>query len=255
MVGTDKILGKLRKLMDLKSSAEELGNIGEANAAAGGISRLLLEYNLSEKDIPEREKIDNPIMMEEIPVFSNGCKGKWYEQLICVITENNLGQMLVTRKRGKNGRYKKFGFKIVARKQNVEIILYLISMLSNKFLNISENKYKEYRHDTLFRGNGNPITKAVFKKSFLLGCSSGLEQYYNEKLNTLEVEINSLIISNTNEINDFLKDIKIHPGRAGRISGDSVSAAVKKMGFDVGKEVEMEEGINVHGGGERRYLG
>lgn len=44
---TDKILQKLRKLMNLKESAAAVGNVGEANAAAAGITRLLLEYNLS----------------------------------------------------------------------------------------------------------------------------------------------------------------------------------------------------------------
>lgn len=63
----DKILEKLRKLMNLKESATELGNEGEANAAAAGITRLLMEYNLSESDIPEQEKIDNPVISEEIP--------------------------------------------------------------------------------------------------------------------------------------------------------------------------------------------
>ena len=43
----DKILEKLRKLMNLKESAKALGNEGEAHAAAAGIARLLMEYILS----------------------------------------------------------------------------------------------------------------------------------------------------------------------------------------------------------------
>ena len=49
----DRILEKLRKLMNLQQSAEALGNEGEAHAAAAGISRLLLEYNLTLNDIPD----------------------------------------------------------------------------------------------------------------------------------------------------------------------------------------------------------
>lgn len=63
----DKILEKLRKLMNLKESAQALGNEGEANAAASGITRLLIEYNLTEEDIPEQEKWENPIVSEKIP--------------------------------------------------------------------------------------------------------------------------------------------------------------------------------------------
>ena len=36
----DKILAKLRKLMNLKENAAAIGNEGEAAAAAAGISRL-----------------------------------------------------------------------------------------------------------------------------------------------------------------------------------------------------------------------
>lgn len=53
----DKILEKLRKLMNLKESATALGNEGEANAAAAGITRLLMEYNLTENDIPEAREV------------------------------------------------------------------------------------------------------------------------------------------------------------------------------------------------------
>ena len=53
----DKILEKLRKLMNLKESATALGNEGEANAAAAGITRLLMEYNLTENDIPGAREI------------------------------------------------------------------------------------------------------------------------------------------------------------------------------------------------------
>lgn len=79
---TDKILQKLRKLMNLKESAAAVGNVGEANAAAAGITRLLLEYNLSEKDIPEQDKIDNPIAVEDIPYRTSVENGVWYRELV-----------------------------------------------------------------------------------------------------------------------------------------------------------------------------
>ena len=82
MMDTDKILQKLRKLMNLKESAAAVGNVGEANAAAAGITRLLLEYNLSEKDIPEQDKIDNPIAVEDIPYRTSVENGVWYRELV-----------------------------------------------------------------------------------------------------------------------------------------------------------------------------
>ena len=51
-----KILLKLRKLMDLKASATQCGELGEANAAAAGITRLLREDDLTMQDIPTDAK-------------------------------------------------------------------------------------------------------------------------------------------------------------------------------------------------------
>ena len=47
-----KLYDKLRKLLALKDSALEVGSIGEAEAAAAAVQRLLREYNLSEDEIP-----------------------------------------------------------------------------------------------------------------------------------------------------------------------------------------------------------
>lgn len=51
--------------MNLKESATALGNEGEANAAAAGITRLLMEYNLTENDIPEQEKLENQLYQKK----------------------------------------------------------------------------------------------------------------------------------------------------------------------------------------------
>ena len=66
-----RILDKLRKLMDLQSSARSIGNEGEANAAAAGISRLLKEYDLTLEDIPAEARPQNPVDLEEIPYRFN----------------------------------------------------------------------------------------------------------------------------------------------------------------------------------------
>ena len=72
------ILGKLRKLMDLKVSATQCGEIGEANAAAAGITRLLKEYNLTLQDIPADAKELDPVDMETIPYHFPYMQHRWY---------------------------------------------------------------------------------------------------------------------------------------------------------------------------------
>lgn len=90
MTEKEKILAKLRKLMNLKENAAAIGNEGEAAAAAAGISRLLYMYNLTEADIPEQERIDNPIVSEDIPFKPEVQGGQWYELLVNCVCEFNL---------------------------------------------------------------------------------------------------------------------------------------------------------------------
>ena len=53
MENKDKILDKIRKLLKLQSSAEALGNEGEAYTAANAVHRLLTAYNLTLGDISD----------------------------------------------------------------------------------------------------------------------------------------------------------------------------------------------------------
>lgn len=126
----DKILEKLRKLMNLKESATAIGNEGEANAAAAGITRLLMQYNLSEDDIPEQEKLDNPIVAERIPFKAEMCNGVWFTNLVSVISEYNLCRALIVRA-AYNGKLRRSEFEVIGRRKNVEVVLFLISFLSN----------------------------------------------------------------------------------------------------------------------------
>lgn len=102
----DKILEKLRKLMNLKESAKALGNEGEAHAAATGIARLLMEYNLSEEDIPEQEKLENPVIAEEIPYKVEMSNGVWYDFLVSTVCEYNMCRSLIV-SRPKNDEFLK----------------------------------------------------------------------------------------------------------------------------------------------------
>lgn len=170
----DKILEKLRKLMNLKESATALGNEGEANAAAAGITRLLMEYNLTENDIPEQEKLDNPIVSEEIP-FKMDINGRWYSDLVSVVCGYNMCRCLIISKFN-NGRRKRSEFEIIGRKKNVEVVLYLISFLSHQFITIGKRNYVEYKHDCAWKYGKYPKSLIMYLKSFLYGCVIGLQK-------------------------------------------------------------------------------
>lgn len=237
----DKILEKLRKLMNLKESATALGNEGEANAAAAGITRLLMEYNLTENDIPEQEKLENPIVSEEIP-FKMDINGRWYSDLVSVVCEYNMCRCLIISKFN-NGRRKGSEFEIIGRKKNVEVVLYLISFLSHQFITIGKRNYVEYKHDCVWKYGKYPKSLIMYLKSFLYGCVIGLSEKLDESKKALETEnnITALVRTTESEIDDFLKGQKI--GKA-RESKSDIDALCAMRGIEIGKNVEICKGIH-----------
>lgn len=247
----DKILEKLRKLMNLKESATALGNEGEANAAAADITRLLMEYNLTENDIPEQEKLENPIVSEEIP-FKISTNGRWYSDLVSVVCEYNMCRSLIISKFN-NGRMKRSEFEIIGRKKNVEVVLYLISFLSHQFITIGKRNYKEYKHDCIWKYGKTPKSLIMYLKSFLYGCVIGLSEKFDESKRTLETEnnITALVRTTKSEIDDFLKGRKI--GKA-RESKSDIDALCAMRGIEAGKNVEICKGIHAESVSENLRL-
>lgn len=248
----EKILEKLRKLMNLKESATELGNEGEANAAAAGITRLLIAYNLSESDIPLQEKIDNPVIMEVIPYKPEHVSGNWYNLLVNVVSTNNMCKGFVYSTRKENGRLSRDEFHIIGRKKNVEVVLYLISFLSNKFYQIGRRRYSAYKAECISQLI-IPKTIGMYLRSFLHGCVVGLnDKFYMEKVElSKENDIKSLIVSTNAEIEEFIKDMTITKGRASKASVDT---AIMNDGKEVGRNVEINKGIYATSVGEERML-
>lgn len=241
MTEKEKILAKLRKLMNLKESAQAIGNEGEAAAAAAGISRLLYMYNLTESDIPEQNRIDNPIVSEEIPFKPEVQGGQWYELLVNCICNFNLCDTLVTYSYKKK-RYSKDKFNIVGRKKNVEIVLYLISFLANKFYQIGKHDYPQYKHDCLFKKGILPKTEHMYLRSYLYGCVLGLHNKLKSEREELqkECDIKSLVLSSRSEIDDFLKDKNI--GKC-RFRKPELEHDCARKGFETGQNVEINKGI------------
>lgn len=242
----DKILEKLRKLMNLKESAKALGNEGEAHAAAAGIARLLMEYNLSEEDIPEQEKLENPVIAEEILYKVEMSNGVWYDFLVSTVCEYNMCRSLIV-SRPKNYRMVRDKFQIIGRKKNVEVVLYLISFLAHQFVIIWKRKYPNYKYECIRKYGITPKTLAMYMKSFLYGSSlvwaiKGLEETSN---------VTALVVASKAEIDEFLKNEKIGNARESQAQIDRLCA---KEGINVGRNIEIQKGIHAESVSEDRRL-
>lgn len=225
-----KILEQLRKLIAVRDHSNTPE--GEVIAAAQAVTRLLYKYNLEEKDIPDEEKEKNPMVCEEINYKSPYIGGNWYASLVATITNNNLCKVLIVKLPSVTGlRMVKSKFRLVGRKNNVELVKYMIEHYTNRFYGIGKIKYKSYVGD---------LTENKFLRSFLEGCASGLNRKYKE-LQQQYIESTALIVSTKSEIDDFLKDTKIAKGTKTK---EHFNLSVYADGYEVGKNIELHKGVN-----------
>lgn len=239
MTNVDKILGKLRKLMNLQESAESLGNEGEAHAAASAISRLLLEYNLSINDIPEEEKLNNPVVSEDVPV-KRTIPGPWFGNLIeCCCNYNFCRALVVNAYDFRTKRYKRDYFQIVGRKKNVEVVLYLVSFLENALTVIGRRKWPEYRNK-MIRAGIAPKTEPMYLRSFLAGTVYGLRDQFASQQDSVQVDIKAIVKSSDADIDAFLSGQKIGKARA---SKSEMDVMIARSGYQAGREIEIHKGI------------
>lgn len=226
-----EITEKLRKLIALRdhpnTSEQEVLN------AAQAITKLLYKYNMEESDVSMEEKILNPILCEEIEYKTTLCGGKWYSSLVAVITNNNLCKcLIISIPNSKSGRLTRDKFQIVGRKNNIEMVKYMIDSYSNKFYHIGKYKYKnEYKGE---------LTENKFLRSFLEGCAAGLQYKYQQLKKDYE-GINALVVTTQNEIMEFLSNRNI---RKGRQSKEKMDYSAYQSGYNTGKDAELNKGIN-----------
>ena len=228
--------------MNLQKSAESLGNEGEAHAAAAGISRLLLEYNLSLNDIPGEEKIDNPIVAEDTPV-KRQIPGPWFGMMAQVCCDYNFCKVLcISQYNFKTGRYKRESVRVVGRKKNVEVVLYLISFLEHTLTAIGKRKYPSYRKDMVMRFGRTPKTETMFLRSFLAGAVYGLRDQFRQQQEQVaaSTDVAGLVKTSDAEIKAFLSGQGIGVAKGSKASIDSLIAG---QGYSAGRDVEIHKGI------------
>lgn len=239
---TDRILEKIRKLMNLQQSAEALGNEGEAHAAAAGISRLLLEYNLSLDDIPDSEKLDNPVIAEDLAV-KRSVPGPWFKDLVLVCCQYNFCKaLLISTFDVRTARYKRKSVRIVGRRKNVEVVQYLVSFLEHALITVGGKEYPDYRYKCLFRLGVVPKTEPMYMRSFLAGACFGLRDKFEEQRGQVasSADITALVKTTDSEIDDFLKGQKIGTARNSKASMDR---DIAQSGREAGRNVEIHKGI------------
>lgn len=243
-MSTEKILEKLRKLMNLKRSADELGNVGEASAAAAGINRLLIEYNLSEEDIPTEEREKNPIIIKDIHAMPDCITigvGKWYERLLNLIAKYNMCKLIRTTSGQKVKHYS-----IVGRQKNVKVVEYMESFIVNNVYQIARREYKEFKR-TCIQSGVNPEPQASYIRSFMNGACTGLHLKFQDMKREVEwsgYDVTGLVVQRKREVDDFIHTT-FNNLKTRTLSADKITSTGYHKGVETGKNFKIHEGVDV----------
>lgn len=236
MESKDKILDKIKKLLKLQSSAESLGNEGEAYAAANAVHRLLTAYNLTLGDIASdvNDRL-NIIESEEIS-YRSPYGSRWKRDLLALVTANNYCKAFVI-----SGRQH---MQVVGQEDNVAVIKNLYTYLVSSFTSLALRRRVEF--DNLLLLEGQRLTDRGRKKflhSYFVGAVAGLRENFESHEPTSEE--NGLIICHNGAIKDFLDKNPnyINQNFKGRESKESLMLEGVFYGHKDGRNISLNRQI------------
>ncbi|BDE81902.1 DUF2786 domain-containing protein [Porphyromonas somerae] len=199
-----KILDKIQKLLKLQHSAENLGNEGEAYAAATAVHRLLTTYNLSLQDIVGTGEEDSNIIKSDDITYRSQFGCQWKLSLLTIVADNNYCSVLVK-------SYKQHML-IVGHQDNVEVVKTLYSYLVSAFNKLSVRRRAEF--SAQLREENKRLTEAgkkKFMRSYYIGAVAGLLENFNSHKPTSEET--GLMICHKTEIEKYLSEDSTYNGK------------------------------------------
>lgn len=237
----DKVLSKLRKLKTMYEGAKKINSEGEANSAAAAIQRLLIQYNLSMEEIgsDEQKKADT-ILEEQTSGFTyKNIGGEWEFRLVYVLCKWNFCKCF---QYGKT--YKKL--LIFGKEENIETVKWLREFLSEKFVKISKQRFKEYRKTQEYAFK--PISMDKYQRSFLAGCAAGLDAKLKEesdldkaKDKDFGTKVTALVVRNDAAVTEYINNkYKAGKGSKSRVNRDSAYS----YGHEEGRNTELHKQVS-----------
>ena len=230
----EDVIQKIKKLLKLQYGAEKVGSAGEAYQTARMVQKLLLEYNLSQKDIETADDGTAQKVTESDPLSYTDYYGAvWKRSLLVVICENNLCKVVTTP-----------GLKrmnIVGTEANVIICKEFYQYLTQVFRRLSMERLNEAQNTYL--GTGKFMTEPMkkdFVRSYLEGVSEGLDENYASRRPTSEET--GLVLSHGKLIESYLKEKNVRKGRS-RSGWSHLRPDGFGIGYEDGKNVSLDRQI------------
>lgn len=236
----NKILEKIRKLMNKQKSAESIGNLEEAAIFAAKISELLTKYNLSKFEIGKgKEKSDiKDRFFDHIKPAKN--EGKWVYALYNLLCRYNYCTLIsVYTKHIDNGSYKTVytGATIFGSPENIEIVIFLADQLKEKIKFLSKGAWDKVKNQPHEKRNS-------FLRAYYKGAVSGISYQLStqRKEQMKNSNITDLVLFNKEALKKAVDD-KYEKVTKERLSDSRKETSGGYMGYIDGKNVGINKGL------------
>lgn len=230
----DSIQEKLKKLIRHRDSAEEVGNLEEAESFAQKIQEIALKYGVevSKLDVHDQEKINAPADREiNLTDYMTRHESDWIMKLFSATSRGNMCKVVTNKART--------WIHIFGYEHNIEIAIYMAEQLIPRFRQLSKEDFKAYRG----------LTK---RNTYIRGWLQGAAQAISERLvETLDkakqqnTQINALIVKSDFAIKEYraTKYPSMKPLNNRSLQGLDGRA----KGYNTGKSISINKGVSSSG--------
>lgn len=233
----DKIKDKIKKLLALQKSAEEIGSLEEAQNAAGQISKLLMKYNLELSDIEdevEKEFLVNGIKLHEILPY-NKSHGRWLSSLYHIIAMHNFCSTVSWKTANPNDCI----IEIWGEEYNVEVVKDLAFNYATQIIKLEKQRWKEF-------GESMGEKRNAFRRGYYVGANNGLYSVLSNKQKEVVAEHGEsalMIINNTLAKIDELQK-QVHDDLKDRRKASYSASNAGALGYEDGKNLKGRRSLN-----------
>ncbi|WP_018358751.1 DUF7168 domain-containing protein [Porphyromonas levii] len=221
----EKVLDKIKKLLKLQSSAETLGNEGEAYAAANAVHRLLTTYNLSLGDISDETSDGLNIKESDEISYRSPYGSQWKRHLLSSVASNNYCKILIIPA--------KQHMLVVGQEDNVIVVKNLYNYLVSSFGSLAQRRRAEFEY--YLRQERKRFTsqgKNKFLRSYFIGAVAGLQENFNSRKPTPEET--GLMVCHTSAIQGYLRNDPFYSGEV--FKGKKPNSDLMLKAFEAGEE-------------------
>lgn len=245
---TEKIIDKLRKLIEHRNSAQEIGSIAEAEAFTAKITQLLTDHKLEMSDVQFNKEIEEEIERDYLDFADLGIpitdrKDVLLGTLAHIVAKANFCRIIYATNQGN----KLF---IVGKKTDRQVTSYIFQCLYQASRRMAEMEYRKLYYIKKCQGLQHEMKG--FKKSWLHGFNLAIaDRLKKQKEEQVYNETQALVLANAGKaVNIWIQNnMRVSPLHS---SINATNHTARERGYDYGKSVSINQALNSAGKPARR---